>query len=133
MSIAAQLASTVTVPALPPGTQAVLAKAALRAARLLGMSNRELAEVLGVSQPVISRMDRHGAPLPADPKKLELATLFVRFYRSLDAITGGDDRAAAAWLRADNTALSRKPIEAIATIAGLLDTLAYLDARRAVV
>lgn len=133
MSAKAQLASTAAVPALPPGAQAVLAKATLRAARLLGMNNRELAEVLGVSQPVISRMDRHGAPLPADPKKLELATLFVRFYRSLDAITGGDDRAAAAWLRSDNTALGQQPIAAIATIAGLLDTLAYLDARRAVV
>ena len=120
------------LPGEPPRAEAVLAKAALRAARLLGMSNRELAEVLGVSQPVISRMDKQGAPLPADPKKRELAALFVRFYRSLDAITGGDDGASAAWLRAENTALGQKPIDAIRTIAGLLDTLAYLDARRAV-
>ena len=33
---------------------------------------------------------------------------------------------------AENTALGQKPINAIRTIAGLLDTLAYLDARRAV-
>ena len=119
-------------PAKPSNPHAVLAKAALRAARLLEMNNRELAEVLGVSQAVISRMDKQGAPLPADAKKRELAALFIRFYRSLDAITGGDDKAAAAWLRAENTALGQKPIDAIRTIAGLLDTLAYLDARRAV-
>ena len=130
--MAVNLATNPSASRSPPEPRAVLAKAALRAARLLGMSNRELAEVIGVSQPVVSRMDRQGAPLPPDPKKLELATLFVRVYRSLDAIVGGDDHAAAAWLRAENTALGRKPVEAITSIAGLLDTLAYLDARRAV-
>ena len=124
--------ATSPTPARSSNPHAVLAKAALRAARLLDMNNRELAEVLGVSQPVISRMDKQGAPLPADAKKQELAALFVRFYRSLDAITGGDDKAAAAWLRAENVALGQKPIDAIRTIAGLIDTLAYLDARRAV-
>jgi hypothetical protein len=117
---------------MPPEPRAVLAKAAVRAARLLHLNNRQLSQILGVSEPVISRMDRHGAPLPGDAKKIELATLFVRVYRSLDAIVGGDDAAAAAWLRAENTALGRRPIDAIVTIAGLTDTLAYLDARRAI-
>lgn len=110
---------------------AVLTKAAIRAAGRLRMSNRELARVLGVSEATVSRAPAR--PFPLTGKVLELATLFVRLYRSLDAIVGGDDATAAAWLRAENAALGRRPIESIATVSGLIDTLAYLDARRAVV
>jgi len=110
----------------------VLTKAAIRAARLLKMSNRELAQVLGVSEPTVSRAAR-GAALPATGKALEMAALFVRLYRALDAITGGDDKVSAAWLRAENAALGGPPIRAMATAQGLVGTLAYLDARRALV
>ena len=115
-----------------PAPEAVLTKAALRAAKRLGMTNRELAAVLGVGQATVSRAGA-GRALPGEGKALELAALFVRLYRSLDAIVGGDDATAAAWLRADNTALGRRPVEAIASVGGLADTLAYLDARRALV
>ena len=118
--------------ATTPSPEAVLTKAALRAAKRLRMTNRELAAVLGVGQATVSRAGA-GRPLPAEGKALELAALFVRLYRSLDAIVGGDDATAAAWLRAENTALGRPPAEAIGTVAGLVDTLAYLDARRALV
>ncbi len=117
---------------LPAGdAQSLLAKAAVRAARLLRMRNAELAQVIGVSESVISKIDRHQGALPNDAKKLELATLFVRLYRSLDAIVGGDDHVAASWLRNENTALGGRPIDAIKTVSGLLDVVAYLDARRA--
>ena len=59
--------------------------------------------------------------------------LFVRLYRSLDAIVGGDDACAGGWLRADNAALGKKPIDAIQTVHGLAETVAYLDSRRAVI
>jgi hypothetical protein len=58
--------------------------------------------------------------------------LLARLYRSLDAITGGDDRVAAAWLRSRNTVLDAEPIEAIRTVPGLMHVIEYLDARRAV-
>ena len=95
------------------------------------MTNRELARVLGVSEATVSRAAA-ARPLPATGKTLEMATLFVRLYRALDAIVGGDDATAARWLRLENGALGARPIDAIATVAGLTDTLAYLDARRAV-
>jgi hypothetical protein len=113
--------------------RALLAKAAIRAARRLGMRNVELARVLGVSEAVVSKIARHGDALPNDPKKLELATLFIRLFRSVDAIAGGDDAVAAKWLRNGNTAVGRKPIDAIQSITGLVDVVAYLDARRALV
>ena len=113
--------------------RALLAKAAIRAARHLEMRNVDLARVLGVSEAVISKIDRHGEALPNDAKKIELATLFIRLFRSVDAIVGGDDTVAAKWLRVENAAFGQKPIDAIQSITGLVDVVAYLDARRALV
>jgi hypothetical protein len=59
--------------------------------------------------------------------------LFIRLYRSLDAIVGGDGAVARSWLRNDNTVLGGKPVDLMRTIAGLMDVIAYLDARRAIV
>ena len=117
----------------PADAARLLSKASLRAARLLGLRNAELARVLGVSEATVSRIARRDAALPDNPKTLELAALFIRLYRSLDAIVGGEDRVAAAWLRTENLALGRAPADAIQTITGLIDTVAYLDARRALV
>lgn len=66
-----------------------------------------------------------------DGKSLELAILFVRVYRSLDAIVGGDDAVAAGWLRNANTALGAAPIEMLQTVSGLNNVINYLDSRRA--
>jgi hypothetical protein len=46
--------------------------------------------------------------LDPEDNSFELAVLFVRLYRSLDAIVGGDDAVAAAWLRNRNTALANR-------------------------
>jgi hypothetical protein len=116
-----------------PEAEAVIAKALLRAADLLGISSKELSRVVGVSEASLSRLrrdpaGRHGR---LSGKPYELSLLFIRLYRSLDAITGGDDRASRQWLRADNSALGAAPIERIRTVDGLAHVLAYLDARRA--
>ena len=66
-------------------------------------------------------------------KPFELAALFVRLFRSLDAIAGGDEEVARAWLRNRNTVLGAEPIALIQTVAGLANVIQYLDARRAVV
>ena len=111
---------------------AVLSKAAVRAAGLLRIRQSELAAIIGVSAAVVSRVAA-GGQLPSTGKTLELATLFVRVFRSLDAIVGGEEAVAATWLRQVNTALGGKPIDTLKTITGLTSTLAYLDARRALV
>ncbi|MEO0679434.1 MAG: MbcA/ParS/Xre antitoxin family protein [Pseudomonadota bacterium] len=122
-------------PAAPPAATsaaAVLAKASVRAADLLALKRGELAEVLGVSETTISRA-ANGGSLPANAKTLELAALFVRVYRSLDSIVGGDDRVAARWMRGPNDALGAPPVDRIKTVEGLMAVLSYLDARRALV
>jgi hypothetical protein len=68
-----------------------------------------------------------------DGKPLELGVLFVRLYRSLDAVVGGDDAVAKTWLRNKNSALKDTPLQLIQTVPGLIDVIQYLDARRAVV
>lgn len=110
----------------------VLTKAALRAADHLGMTSKLLATVLGLSEASVSRMRSGDYMLQRGQKSFELAVLFVRLYRSLDAIVGGDDAVAGAWLRSDNTALGDKPATLIQTIPGLMNVIHYLDARRAV-
>jgi Antitoxin Xre/MbcA/ParS C-terminal toxin-binding domain/Antitoxin Xre-like helix-turn-helix domain len=110
---------------------AVLGKAVLRAADRLDLSNAVLARVLGISGPTMTRMRQGGYTLEHNGKAFELATLFVRVWRALDAIVGGDDAVASKWLRADNIALGGRPADLIQKITGLFDVLHYLDARRA--
>jgi hypothetical protein len=116
-----------------PTKAGVATKAVLRAATALGLSNAILARVIGVSEPTVSRMRSGQYSLEDGKKPFELALLFVRMYRALDAIVGGDDQVAAKWLRNRNVALQGTPIELIETITGLTDVIAYLDTRRAII
>ena len=112
---------------------AVVTKAVLRATRRLGLSNRVLAGVLGLSEATISRMGSGAYSLAPGDKPFELAVLFLRLFRSLDAIVGGDQSTSRAWLQNENTALGAAPVSLIPTVAGLVNVVAYLDARRALV
>ncbi len=114
-----------------PDPSVTVTKAALNAARRLKLSNAALARVLGISPPSASRMKSGAFLLRDGDKPFELAVLFLRLFRSLDAIVGGDEEVARAWLRNDNAALGAAPLGLIQTIAGLTDVIAYLDARRA--
>ncbi|MFN3644729.1 MAG: antitoxin Xre/MbcA/ParS toxin-binding domain-containing protein [Gemmobacter sp.] len=114
-----------------PEAGAVLTKAALRAADRLGLSGRQLADIVGVSEATVSRWKRGESLLEPGSKPFELAALLVRTFRSLDAITGGDEAVARRWLAAPNTALAARPVERMTQVQGLVDLTTYLDARRA--
>src|SRR5215471_1160732 len=107
----------------------VVAKAVLSAADRLGLRNRHLAAVIGSSEASVSRL-QHGRGLDPDTKEGELALLFLRLYRSLDALVGGDDDKARAWLFAENEHVTGIPAERIKTVEGLVDVVQYLDAMR---
>lgn len=111
----------------------VLTKAAIRAADQLGLTGKVLAAAIGVSEATVSRMRRGEVGLEPGSKPFELGVLFVRLFRSLDAIVGGDGKVAASWLVNPNSALDARPIEKLQTVSGLIDVIAYLDARRALV
>jgi hypothetical protein len=110
---------------------AVVTKAVLRSAERLGISNRALGRIVGLSEASISRMSRGSFELSQGEKPFELALLLIRLFRSLDAIVGGDEAVARAWLRNDNLALNGTPLSLIETVPGLVNVLAYLDSRRA--
>jgi transcriptional regulator with XRE-family HTH domain len=114
-----------------PEAGAVLTKAALRAADRLGLSGRQLADIAGVSEATVSRWKRGESLLEPGSKPFELAALLVRTFRSLDAITGGDEAVARRWLAAPNVALAARPVERLTQVQGLVDVTTYLDARRA--
>lgn len=111
---------------------AVLTRATIRAADKLGVSQRILASVLGISEAAVSRMRNGEYTLDRSAgKAFELAAHFIRLFRSLDAIVGGDEDVARAWLRNENTVLRGKPIELIQRVQGLIHVIQYLDTRRA--
>lgn len=110
---------------------AVLARATVRAARFLAVPQTELAQVIGVSGATLSRLAHGRRSLEPGSKPWQLAALFVRLFRSLDAIVGSDDAAARAWLRSANNALGGVPLELIREPAGLVRAVDYLDAARA--
>ena len=112
---------------------AILTRATLRAASQLGLTNKLLATVIGVSEATVSRMRSGEYTLQRGQKSFELAVLVLRLYRSLDAIVGADDTVAGSWLRNCNTVLGAQPIALIQTVPGLVNVIQYLDARRAVV
>jgi hypothetical protein len=113
--------------------EAVVTRAALRAAERLGLSNKVLARVLGLSEASVSRMGSGAYLLKPGDKAFDLALLFVRLFRSLDAIAGGDEQTARAWLRSENVALGGTPIALVESVDGLVIVVGYLDARRALV
>ena len=112
-----------------PDPAAVLTKAVLSAARRLGLRNRELAAVLGASEASISRLQT-GRVIEPQTKEGELGLLLLRLFRSLDALVGGDEAKARAWLHAENTHLAGIPAQRIRRVEGLVDVVQYLDSMR---
>jgi hypothetical protein len=115
----------------PRGESTVLSKAVVRATDYLGLSNKIVGQIIGISDASVSRMRAGSYTLPLGSKQFELAQYLVRLFRSLDAMTGGDDAASQSWLRTPNIVLGGKPIDLMLTAQGLLTVLAYVDSRRA--
>jgi len=110
---------------------AVVSKALLRAAETLGLSSADLAEIIGTSESTLSRIrNQKRAPIPLRSKEGELALLFLRVFRSLDALVGGNQAHAKAWLHAENHHVGGVPLRRMKKVEGLVDVAEYLDAMR---
>lgn len=108
---------------------AVLTLAVVRASRALQLSQKVLAGVLGVSEASISRLAQ-GREIDPQAKEGELALIFLRLFRSLDSLLGGDEEKARAWVGANNLHLGGVPVEMIRSVTGLVRVTEYLDAMR---
>lgn len=120
-----------SLPAPKPDRGEVVTKAVLRAAKELDINAKDLASIIGVSNSTVTRMRKQDYVLDTDSKEYELAVLFIRVFRSLDAITAGDKTIAQEWLRNKNTALAAVPSQLLKRVEGLGNVLHYLDCRRA--
>lgn len=115
--------------ATEPSPGLTLGKAVMRAARSLGLRNAHVARIVGTSEASVSRLSK-GRALDPTSKEGELALLFLRLFRSLDAVVGGNEAQAQAWLHARNHHVAGVPAERIQTVEGLTDVVRYLDAMR---
>jgi len=114
--------------------QKVLSKSIIRTAGTLGLSNAKLAAIIGLSPSTITRLGKGTYLLNEGKKEWEFGTLFIRLFRSLDSITGGNDEASRTWLESANSALAgQKPVDLIATTEGLIHVVTYLDAKRGII
>jgi DNA-binding XRE family transcriptional regulator len=107
----------------------VIAKAVFNAATGLGLKQRELGDIIGVSETTVSRMKGGGISLSGKPK--ELSVCLVRVFRSLDAIAGSDPDTMLGWMSNPNTDLNAVPRQLIQSATGLITVMNYLDAARA--
>ena len=116
--------------AAAPQAGPTLSKAVVRAATLLNINQAALADTVGISRATASRLNSGGYVLdPGRKKEWELALLFVRMFRSLDAILGHGEKARR-WLESENMALNGRPAELVRTTEGLIRVIHYLDAYR---
>lgn len=106
----------------------VVIKAFMNACKELGVSRDDASKIVGVDSSTLSRNKSKGF----DPhsKTGELCLQFVRVYRSLFAIAGGDKGFMRHWLRTQNSALASSPLELAFSVRGLIQVNEYLDAMR---
>lgn len=112
-----------------PQSDQVLAKAVLRTARQLGLSQAELGAVLGLHRTAISRL-KHSGSLAPDSKQGELALLLIRLARALYALAGGDELWIRHFMHSPNQITGGIPVEQVQSIQGLIDVLRFVDGVR---
>ena len=117
-------------PSGQPDDAALLSKAFLRAGDRAGLTQKELAHIIGKSEPTVSRLANRAFFIEPEAKEGEIALIFLRIYRALDALFGGREDHVRQWLGAPNQALGGIPRELIKNLQGLFLVVNYLDAMR---
>ena len=99
------------------------------ARRHKGLTQQELAAIVGVYRSAISRWSDSGGLRP-DSKTGELALLLIRAYRALFALFGGNLQDMRHFLRTENRHLAGVPLQQMGQVQGLVRVVEYLDAIR---
>ena len=108
-------------------TASVLAEAVLKTADLLGLSNTQLAAVMGLDLMSMNQIEFSTVLEPTSAHG-EAGILLVRLYQSLSALTGGDSEWIDYFMNAFNTATDGIPIQQIQTREGLEKVLTVVEA-----
>jgi hypothetical protein len=110
----------------PRDTQIIVMKAYTNAYKVLGISDTQAAKLIGVGRSTLLRK----SGFDKDSKQNELQILFIRLYRSLFAMFGGDLTSMKHWFDHNNKHVRGIPRELCFTVTGLVNINAYLDALR---
>jgi hypothetical protein len=108
-----------------PDKAGVLAEAFVNAGKHLGMNQSDLGAIVGKDRTAISR-----GRIDPESKAGELALLFIRCYRALYVLVGGDQQHMRHWMRTENLHTGGIPAEQVKTVQGLVGVVEYLDAMR---
>lgn len=112
----------------------ILSQAVIEVAKRMKVGPTDLGLIVGFSQPTSSRLLHGKFFIPEDSKAWELSAQFVRLYRSLSSMVGGDDALVERWIKSPNKAFNQQiPLDYIKRVEGLIYACNYLDAHRAAV
>jgi hypothetical protein len=109
---------------------AALTKAALEAARRLGLTPAETAAAIGVPQGALNAMKKGERAVDGYNGEAECADALVRSLRRLTALLGDTETAWRSWLRRDNDDLGMKPVEILQQRQGVLKVAQHLERLR---
>ena len=117
--------------AIPQQSDAqLITEAYVEAGRELGLTLRQMAAVIGVSEPAMKNYSRGSAAIRS-AKSQELSLGFIRVYRALFAILGGNHDQLRHWMNTPNRHFKGQvPTQLAATYQGLAELNVYLDAMR---
>lgn len=107
-----------------PDPNQVLSKSLLRAGKALGLTQADLALIIG--------RDRSSIARGIDPasKSGELALLLIRCYRALFVLVGDEGTNMRHWFATENLHTGGVPKEQVKSVQGLTRVMEYLDAIR---
>ena len=108
-------------------TASVLAEAILNTADLLGLSQTQLAAVMGLDLTSMNQIE-FSAVLEPTSSQGKTGLLLIRLYQSLSTLTGGDSEWIDYFMNAFNTATDGVPIQQIQTRKGLEKVLTVVEA-----
>ena len=108
-------------------TTMVLAEAVLKTANLLGLSNTQLATVMGLDLTSMNQIE-FSAVLEPTSSQGKTGLLLIRLYQSLSTLTGDDSEWIDYFMNAFNTATDGVPIQQIQTREGLEKALTVTEA-----
>ena len=108
-------------------TTMVLAEAVLKTANLLGLSNTQLAAVMGLDLMSMNQI-KFSAVLEPTSSQGKTGLLLIRLYQGLSALTGGDSEWIDYFMNAFNTATNGVPTQQIQNRKGLEKVLTVVEA-----
>ena len=107
-------------------SQTIVMQAYINAYKTMGISDSHAAKLIGVGRSTLLRKPS----FESESKQNELQILFIRLYRSLFALFGGDLTSMKHWFEHKNKHIRGIPRDLCFTVTGLVNVNAYLDALR---